>query len=209
VVHATFVFIEPLFLSLDARPLSHSHCNRLSCPIIFSTTEEKTPAMEKNKMPIVDASNVAAGASAAAPVQAPVAAYNVAAGASAAGASAAAPVQAPVAASDVATGASAAGASAAAPVQAPVDWDPYEPVSYVAPEKPYDTSIVDDEPEVTLCSLVLIPFQSFCVRSCIIRVRLFLVQSFCVRSYVIRVCLFLVLSFCVRSCVIRVRLFLV
>jgi hypothetical protein len=41
-VHATFVFIEPLFLSLDAHPLSHSHCNRLSYPIIFSTTEEKT-----------------------------------------------------------------------------------------------------------------------------------------------------------------------
>ncbi|KAK1679950.1 hypothetical protein QYE76_040798 [Lolium multiflorum] len=58
--------------------------------------------MEKNEMPIV-------GASAAAPV-APVAASNVAAGASAA-----APVQAPVAASNVA-----AGASAAAPVQAPV-----------------------------------------------------------------------------------------
>jgi hypothetical protein len=83
--------------------------------------------MEKNEMPIVSASNVAAGASAAAPVQAPVA------------------------------------------------WDPYEPVLYVVPENPYDTSIVDDEPEVTLCSLVLIPFQSFCVRSSIIRVRLFLV----------------------------------
>jgi hypothetical protein len=58
--------------------------------------------MEKNEMPIVGASDVAAGASAigpsaAAPVQAPVAASNVAAGASAAGASAAAPVQAPVA----------------------------------------------------------------------------------------------------------------
>jgi hypothetical protein len=113
-------------------------------------------------------------------------------------------VSAPVAASDVA-----AGASAAAPVQAPVAWDPYEPVSYVAPENPYDTNIVDDEPEVTLCSLVLIPFQSFCVRSSIIRVRLFLVQSFCVRSCIIRVRLFLVQSFCVRSCVIRVRLFLV
>ncbi|KAK1641887.1 hypothetical protein QYE76_059692 [Lolium multiflorum] len=73
--------------------------------------------MEKNEMPIV-------GTSAAAPVQAPVAASNVAAGASAA-----APVQAPVAASNVAAGASppppsrppvaasnvAAGASAAAP----------------------------------------------------------------------------------------------
>jgi hypothetical protein len=81
-------------------------------------------------------------------------------------------------------------------------------VPYVAPENPYDTSIVDEE-EVNLCSLVLIPFQSFCVRSCIIRVRLFLVQSFCVRSCVIRVRLFLVQSFCVRSCVIRVRLFLV
>jgi hypothetical protein len=57
-----------------------------------------------------------------------------------------------VGASDVA-----AGASAAAPVQAPVDWDPYEQVSYVAPENPYNTSIIDDE-EVTLCSLVLIPF---------------------------------------------------
>jgi hypothetical protein len=93
--------------------------------------------MEKNEMPIV--------------------------GASAAGASAAAPVQAPVAASNVAAGASAAGASAAATVQAPVAWDPYEPVPYVAPENPYDTSIVDYEPEVTFCSLVLIPFQSFCV----------------------------------------------
>jgi hypothetical protein len=101
-VHATFIFIEPLFLSLDARPLSHSHCNRLSYPIIFSTSrrknpEEKTPAMEKNEMPIVDASDVAAGASAAsasaaAPIQDPVAASNIAAGASAAGASAAAPV---------------------------------------------------------------------------------------------------------------------
>ncbi|KAK1616273.1 hypothetical protein QYE76_021790 [Lolium multiflorum] len=72
--------------------------------------------MEKNEMPIVGAS--AAGESAAAPVQAPVAASNVA-----------------------------AGASAAATVQAPVAWDPYEPVPYVAPENPYDTSIVDDEPE--------------------------------------------------------------
>jgi hypothetical protein len=67
--------------------------------------------MEKNEMPIVGASDVAAGASAATPVQAPVTASNVAAGASATGASAAAVVQAPVAASDVA-----AGASAAAPV---------------------------------------------------------------------------------------------
>jgi hypothetical protein len=67
-------------------------------------------------------------------------------------------------------------------------------VPYVAPENPYDTSIVDDEPEVTLCSLILISFQSFCVRSCIIRVLLFLVQSFCVRSCVIRVRLFLVLN---------------
>jgi hypothetical protein len=48
--------------------------------------------MEKNEMPIVGASDVAAGASAAAPVQAPIAALNVAAGASAADASAAAPV---------------------------------------------------------------------------------------------------------------------
>jgi hypothetical protein len=82
-------------------------------------------------------------------------------------------------------------------------------VPYVTPENPYDTSIVDDEPEVTLYSLVLIPFQSFCVRSSVIRVGLFLVQSFCVRSCVIRVRLFLVQSFCVRSCVIRVHLFLV
>ena len=122
--------------------------------------------MEKNEMPIV-------GTSAAAPVQAPVAASNVA-----------------------------AGASAAATVQSPVAWDPYEPVQYDAPENPYDTSIIDDEPEVTLCSLVLIPFQSFCVRSSVIRVRLFLVQSICVRSCVIRVRVFLVQSFCVRSCVI-------
>jgi hypothetical protein len=91
-----------------------------------------------------------AGASVAAPVQALVAASNVAAGTSAA-----APVQAPVDAYV------AAGASDAATVQAPVAWDPYEPVSYVAPENPYDTSIVDDEPEVTLCSLVLIPFNPF------------------------------------------------
>jgi hypothetical protein len=167
-------------------------------------------------MPIVGASDIATGASAAAPVQAPVAASNVATGASAA-----APVQAPVAASNVtagssATGASAAGASAAAPVQAhvhaPFAWDayedPYELVPYVTPENPYDTSIVDD-PEVTLCSLVLIPFQCFCVRSSIIRVCLFLVQSFCVRSCIIRVRLFLVQSFCVRSCLIRVRLYLV
>jgi hypothetical protein len=81
--NATFVFIEPLFLSLDARLLSHSHCNRLSCPIIFSTShrknpEKKTSAMEKNDMPIVGASDIAAGASGA--------------GTSAAGASAAAPV---------------------------------------------------------------------------------------------------------------------
>jgi hypothetical protein len=47
-----------------------------------------------------------------------------------------------------------------APVQFPIDWDPYEQELYVAPENPYDTSIVDDE-EVTLCSLILIPFQSF------------------------------------------------
>jgi hypothetical protein len=123
--------------------------------------------MEKNEMPIVGASDVAVGASAAgvsaaAPVQAHIAASNIAAGASAADASAAAPVQAPVATFDVATDASAASASAAAPIQAPVDWDqyedPYKPVPYVAPENPYDTSIVDDESEVTLCSLVLIPF---------------------------------------------------
>jgi hypothetical protein len=86
--------------------------------------------MEKNEMPIAD----------------------VAAGASAAGASAAAPVQALVAASNLAAGASTAGALATAPVQAPVDWDlyedPYEPVPYVAPANPYDTSIVDDYPEV-------------------------------------------------------------
>jgi hypothetical protein len=126
--------------------------------------------MEKNEMPIVGA-------------------FNVAADASAVGASAAAPVQAPVAASDVA-----AGASAATPVQAPLAGDPYEPVLYITPENPYDTSIVDDEPEVTLCSLVLILVQSFCVRSCAIRFRLFLVQSFCVRSCVIRVFLFLVLD---------------
>jgi hypothetical protein len=120
--------------------------------------------MEKNKMPIVGASDVAAGASAAgssaaAPVQDPVAASNVAAGASAAGASAVALVQAPVAASDVAAGASAAG-PVQAPVQFPVDWDLYEQEPYVVPENPYDTSIVDDE-EITLYSLVLIPFQSF------------------------------------------------
>jgi hypothetical protein len=82
--------------------------------------------MEKNEMPIIGASDIAAGASAAAAV----AASNVAAGASAA-----APVQAPVAASNVA-----AGASAAAPVQAPDAWDqyedPYETVPYVAPENP-------------------------------------------------------------------------
>jgi hypothetical protein len=84
---------------------------------------------------------------------------------------------------DVGAGASAAGAMAAAPVQAPVqapvDWDlyedPYEPVPYVASVNPYDTSIIDNYPEVTLCSLVLMPFQSFCVRSTVIRVRLFLV----------------------------------
>ncbi|KAK1647781.1 hypothetical protein QYE76_065586 [Lolium multiflorum] len=75
--------------------------------------------------------------------QAPVAASNVATGVSAA-----APVQAPFTASNVAAGASATGASATATVQAPVAWDPYEPVSYVAPENPYNTSIVDDEPEV-------------------------------------------------------------
>jgi hypothetical protein len=141
--------------------------------------------MEKNEMPIAGASDIAADASAAAPVQAPAAASNVATGASAAGASAAAPV----AASNVAAGASAAGASAAAPVQAPVAWDPYEPVSYVAPENPYDTSIIDDEPEVTLCSLVLIPFQSFCVRSYVIRVRLFLVLDLTLLVFVICFCL--------------------
>ena len=121
--------------------------------------------MEKNEMPIVGA------------------------GASAAGASAAAPIQAPVAASNVAASASAAGASAAAPVQAPVAWHPYEPVPYVAPENPYDTSIIDDEPEVTLCSLVLIPFQSFCVRSYVIRVRLFLVLDLALLVFVICFCL--------------------
>jgi hypothetical protein len=121
--------------------------------------------MEKHKMPIADvaAGASAAGASAAAPVQAPIAASDVGTGASAAGAMAAAPVQAPV----------------QAPIQAPIDWDlyedPYEPVPYVTPANPYDTSIVDDYPEVTLCSLVLKPFQSFCVRSSVIRIRLFLV----------------------------------
>jgi hypothetical protein len=103
-----------------------------------------------------------------------------------------------------------AAAPVQAPVQAPVDWDlyedPYEPVSYVAPANPYDTSIVDDYPEVTLCSLVLIPFQSFCVRSSVIRVRLFLVQSFYDRSSVIRVSLFLVQSFYDRSSVIMIDL---
>ena len=122
-------------------------------------------------------------------------------GAAAAGASAAAPIQATVPAFDVADG-----ASAAAPVQAPFGWDPYEQAPYVAPENPYDTSIVDDEPEVTLCSLVLIPFQSFCVRSSVIRVRLFLVQSFYDRSSVIRVSLFLVQSFYDRSSVIMIDL---
>ncbi|KAK1678536.1 hypothetical protein QYE76_039384 [Lolium multiflorum] len=70
------------------------------------------------------------------------------AGASAAGASAAAPVP-PVAASNVAVAHQRASAAATvqAPVQAPIAWDPYEPVPYVAPENPYDTSIVDDEPE--------------------------------------------------------------
>jgi hypothetical protein len=130
--------------------------------------------MEKNEMPIVSTSDIAAVASATAAVQAPVAASNVAANASAV-----ALIQAPVAASNVVAGASATSASAAAPVQAPVVWDPYEdpykPVSYITPENSYDTSIVDDEPEVTLCSLFLIPFQSFCVRSSVIRVRLFLV----------------------------------
>jgi hypothetical protein len=49
-------------------------------------------------MPIIGASDVAASASAAAPVEAPIAASNVAA----------TPVQAPIAASNIATGASAA-----------------------------------------------------------------------------------------------------
>jgi hypothetical protein len=48
--------------------------------------------MEKNEMPIVGASDIATGASAAAPVQVLVAASNVTAGALAAGASAAAAV---------------------------------------------------------------------------------------------------------------------
>jgi hypothetical protein len=77
-------------------------------------------------------------------------------------------------------------------------------VPYVAPANPNDTSIIDDYPEVTLCSLVLIPFQSFCVRSSVIRVRLFLVQSFYDRSRVIRVSMFLVQSFYDRSSVISV-----
>ena len=77
---------------------------------------------------------------------------------------------------------------------------------YVAPANPYDTSIVDDYLEVTLCSLVLMPFQSFCVRSSVIRVRLFLVQSFYDRSSVIRVSLFLVQSFYDRSSVIMIDL---
>ncbi|KAK1643036.1 hypothetical protein QYE76_060841 [Lolium multiflorum] len=104
--------------------------------------------MEKNEMPIVGASAAApvqapvaaskAGASAAAPVQAPVAASNVAAGASAA-----APVQAPVAASNVA-----AGASAAAPVRATIRRrrTPTTPPS--SPKNPYDTTIVDYDSEV-------------------------------------------------------------
>jgi hypothetical protein len=87
--------------------------------------------MEKNEMTIADvaASASSAGASSA--------------GALAVGALAAAPVQAPV----------------QVPVQAPIDWDlykdPYEPVPYVAPANPHDTSIIDDYPEVTLYSLVL------------------------------------------------------
>jgi hypothetical protein len=85
-----------------------------------------------------------------------VSASDIAAGASATDASVAAPVQAPVAAFNVATG-----ASAAAPVQAPVAWDPYEPVPYVAPENPYDTSIVDDKPEVTFVPLFLSHFNPF------------------------------------------------
>jgi hypothetical protein len=109
---------------------------------------------------------------------------------------------------NVAAGASAAGVSATTPVQAPVDWDLYEQELYIALENPYDTSIVDDE-EATLCSLFLSYFNPFCVRSCVIRVRLFLVLSFYVRSCVIWVRLFLVQSFRVRSCIIRVRLFLV
>jgi hypothetical protein len=67
----------------------------------------------------------------------------------------------------------------AAPVQAPIDWDqyedPYELVPYVTLENPYDTSIIDNKPEVTLFSLLLIPFQSFGVRSSVIMVCLFLV----------------------------------
>ncbi|KAK1679889.1 hypothetical protein QYE76_040737 [Lolium multiflorum] len=88
--------------------------------------------MEKNEMPIVAASNVAAGASAAAPVQAPVAA-NVAAGASAA-----APSRFQRSSRRI----------GCRPRPVPVDWDPYEPVQYDAPENPYDTTIVDYEPEV-------------------------------------------------------------
>ncbi|KAK1558124.1 hypothetical protein QYE76_016361 [Lolium multiflorum] len=118
--------------------------------------------MEKNEMPIVGASAAALPAPSllptqqpahAAPVPCPRRRLNVAAGRisrrsacaliAVSNASAAAPVQAPVAASNVA-----AGASAAAPVQAPFDWDPYEPVQYDAPENPYDTTIVDYEPEV-------------------------------------------------------------
>ena len=65
------------------------------------------------------------------------------------GASAAAPVLAIVASN-------AAGEEAPVAVQAPVGWDPYKPVQYVPPENPYDTSIIDDEPEVTrVCSLPL------------------------------------------------------
>ena len=121
-------------------------------------------------------------------------------GAAAAGASAAAPIQATVPASDVADG-----ASVAAPVQAPFGWDPYEQAPYVAPENPYDTSIIDEEPEVKRVSspsLVLIPFQSSRVRSSVIRVRLFSFQFSCVRSSVIRLRMLSFQSSCVRSSVI-------
>jgi hypothetical protein len=53
---------------------------------------------------------------------------------------------------DVAAAAAVAGASEAAAAggsQIPAGWDPYDPVSYVPPPNPYDTSLEDPWNEVT------------------------------------------------------------
>jgi hypothetical protein len=63
---------------------------------------------------------------------------------------------------DAAAAAAVAGASEAAAAggsQIPAGWDPYDPVPYVPPPNPYDTSLEDPWNEVTtVCFLFCSPF---------------------------------------------------